>query len=159
MHLTTAGNLVLFGFIGMNFALTTFISSKLKKRSAARVQDNADAIRSRQASKRPPYLIPLVLALIAWCLAALFHWANWDPLSRVPPGRGKILFVAVMIVLVAAAQGILVWSRFRFIRRRKAEGGSLSEKDIAGLKKLDAFIWKSSLFLAACIAVVALLRY
>lgn len=104
-------------------------------------------------------MIPLVLALIAWCLAALFHWANWDPISHIPPATGRILFVAVPIVLAAALEGILVRARYKFVKRRTAESGSLSEKDIAGLKKIDAFIWKSSLFLAACIAVIALLRH
>ena len=158
MHLTTAQYLVLFGAIASTFALTGYISDKLKVKEAASPQGDANTLAARRKFERLSSAIPIVLALIAWCLAALFHWANWDPLSLVPPGRGKILFVAFMIVLAAAAQGILIRSRFRFIRRRKAESGSLSEKDIAGLKKLDAFIWKSSLFLAACIAVIALLK-
>ena len=159
MRLTTVQNLVLFGIIAMTFALTDFISSKLKKSNVVSSQGDANTLAARRKFVRLFSAIPIVLALIAWCLAALFHWADWDPISHIPLAIGKVLSVLVLVGLAVALEGILVWSRFRIIRKRKAEGGSLSEKDIAALKKLDAFIWKSSLFLAACIAVVALLRH
>lgn len=159
MHLTTVQNLILFGVIAITFSLVGYISEKLKAKAVVSPQGDAKTLAARQRFERLSSAVPIVLALIAWSLAAVLHWASWDPFSHIPPATGKWLFVAVLIGLAAALEGILVWSRFRFIRRRKAERGCLSEKDIGGLKKLDAFIWKSSLFLAACITAVSLLRF